>query len=135
MTVVPTMYSFHWLLGLLYIFSVKLFSQTVASADQQIDIDILCELPVLGPSGYMSEDGLMFHWNLCPKNKIKLSDLNPECTNSKGGENVNDGVGDVCITKVIYMKDVYVHVDYLFINSKLLRRHLYLFIKLGESNK
>ena len=71
-----------------------------ASDSQKIDKNILCDLPSLGPSGYMSDEGLIFHWNLCPQNKIKLTDLNPKCANEKDGTNTNDKTGDVCITKV-----------------------------------
>ena len=77
-----------------------LWTKVVASDEKQIDKDIFCDLPSLGPAGYMTEDGLIFHWNLCPKNGIKLTDLNPKCANINGVNDNNDDVGDVCITKV-----------------------------------
>ena len=57
--------------------------------------NILCNLPKLGHSGYVSEQGLIFYWNLCPENGIKLEQLSPKCAPGGG----NDG-GDVCVKKV-----------------------------------
>ena len=56
---------------------------------------ILCNLPLLDHSGYVSEQGLIFYWNLCPGNGVILKDLNPKC----GSGGTEDG-GDVCVTKV-----------------------------------
>ena len=87
-------------LSLTLISHMCLRTKVLASDEKQIDKDIFCDLPSLGPTGYMTEDGLIFHWNLCPKNGIRLTDLNPKCADINHGNDNNDGVGDVCITKV-----------------------------------
>ena len=91
---------FYYLFSLTLISHMCLGTKVVASDEKQIDKAIFCDLPSLGPAGYMTEDGLIFHWNLCPKNGIKLKDLNPKCADINSGNDNNDGVGDVCITKV-----------------------------------
>ena len=71
------------------------------AASDDVSLSILCNLPLLSHSGYVSDDGLIFYWNLCPSNGIKLKDLNPKCV----GEALT-GVdsGGVCVTKVNCVK-------------------------------
>ena len=47
-------------------------------SDDDYSLDLLCELPMLGHSGYTTEDGMILYWNLCPKNGVKVQDLNLE---------------------------------------------------------
>ena len=74
--------------------------KTTAATSENVSINVLCNLPMLGPSGYISDDGLVFFWNLCPSNKVKLSDLNTECGKASGNE---IELGGVCVTKVWLM--------------------------------
>ena len=66
-----------------------------AVASRDLPKSILCNLPLLDHSGYVSEQGLIFYWNLCPGNGVKLATLNPKCAS----ESTQDD-GDVCVTKV-----------------------------------
>ena len=76
----PCIAFIHWNIGV------------VASQDP-LTKSILCNLPLLSHSGYVSEQGLIFYWNLCPDNGVKLVTLNPKCGSTEDG-------GDVCVTKV-----------------------------------
>ena len=84
---------FQYLLISLQLLWLILINATIAS--ENLNPNILCNLPTLGHSGYLSEDGLIFYWNLCPENGIKVNELNPKCS--------NESAGDVCVLKVIYL--------------------------------
>lgn len=131
---IDILFRFRLIILLLWIISIHWNIGWVVVATEDVksspDAKILCDLPLLGPSGYVSsqEDGqgLIFYWNLCPKNGINLEDLNPKCND--GDEATGDGA--VCITKVTITEPILAYPK-IIRNEEMCNHYIYTHTMIG----